>query len=120
MRLESLWALQAAYNESEDWIDELNQYLWGNYQLLCEFVAENIPQWKVCKLEGTYLPWVDISAMNITSQALCDKLLDEAKVWLNPGTMYGPQTGEGYVRFNIATQRSRLKEALERIKDALG
>jgi cystathionine beta-lyase len=58
--------------------------------------------------------------MNITSQALCDKLLDEAKVWLNPGTMYGPQTGEGYVRFNIATQRSRLKEALERIKDALG
>ena len=113
-------ALKAAYNESEDWIDELNQYLWGNYQLLCEFVAENIPQWKVCKLEGTYLPWVDISAMNITSQALCDKLLDEAKVWLNPGTMYGPQTGEGYVRFNIATQRSRLKEALERIKDALG
>jgi cystathionine beta-lyase len=113
-------ALKAAYNESEDWIDELNQYLWGNYQLLCEFVAENIPQWKVCKLEGTYLPWVDISAMNITSQALCDKLLDEAKVWLNPGTMYGPQTGEGYVRINIATQRSRLKEALERIKDALG
>ena len=113
-------ALKAAYNESEEWIDELNQYLWGNYQLLCEFVAENIPQWKVCKLEGTYLPWVDISAMNITSQALCDKLLDEAKVWLNPGTMYGPQTGEGYVRFNIATQRSRLKEALERIKDALG
>lgn len=113
-------ALKAAYNESEDWIDELNQYLWGNYQLLCEFVEANIPQWKVCKLEGTYLPWVDISAMNITSQALCDKLLTEAKVWLNPGTMYGPQTGEGYVRFNIATQRSRLKEALERIKDALG
>ena len=113
-------ALKAAYNESEDWIDELNLYLWGNYQLLCEFVEANIPQWKVCKLEGTYLPWVDISAMNITSQALCDKLLTEAKVWLNPGTMYGPQTGEGYVRFNIATQRSRLKEALERIKDALG
>jgi cystathionine beta-lyase len=113
-------ALKAAYNESEDWIDELNQYLWGNYQLLREFVAENIPQWKVCKLEGTYLPWVDISAMGITAQALCEKLLDEAKVWLNPGTMYGPQTGEGYMRFNIATQRSRLKEALERIKDALG
>ena len=112
-------ALKAAYNESEEWIDELNQYLWGNYQLLREFVAENFPQWKVCKLEGTYLPWVDISAMNITSQALCDKLLTEAKVWLNPGTMYGPQTGEGYVRFNIATQRSRLKEALERIKNVM-
>lgn len=112
-------ALKAAYNESEEWIDELNQYIWGNYQLLCEFVEANIPQWKVCKLEGTYLPWVDISAMNITAQALCDKLLNEANVWLNPGTMYGQKTGEGYIRFNIATQRSRLNEALERIKSLL-
>ncbi|SEM84052.1 cystathione beta-lyase [Prevotella sp. ne3005] len=113
-------ALQAAYNESEDWIDELNQYLWGNYQLLCDFIGENIPQWKVCRLEGTYLPWVDISAMGITSQELCDQLLAEAKVWINPGTMYGPQTGEGYVRFNIAIQRSRLLDALQRIKKYLG
>lgn len=112
-------ALKAAYNESEDWIDELNQYLWGNYQALCEFVEANIPQWKVCKLEGTYLPWIDISAMNTTAQDLCDKLLDEAKVWLNPGTMYGPQSGEGYIRINIATQRSRLVEALNRIKKVL-
>ena len=113
-------ALQAAYNESEDWIDELNQYLWGNYQLLRDFIAENLPQWKVCRLEGTYLPWVDISAMGITSQELCDRLLAEAKVWINPGTMYGPQTGEGYVRFNIAIQRSRLLDALQRIKKYLG
>ena len=113
-------ALQAAYNESEDWIDELNQYLWGNYQFLCDFIGENIPQWKVCRLEGTYLPWVDISAMGITSQELCDQLLAEAKVWINPGTMYGPQTGEGYVRFNIAIQRSRLLDALQRIKKYLG
>ena len=112
-------ALKAAYNESEDWIDELNQYLWGNYQALCEFVEANIPQWKVCKLEGTYLPWIDISAMNTTAQDLCDKLLNEAKVWLNPGTMYGPQSGEGYIRINIATQRSRLIEALNRIKKVL-
>ena len=110
-------ALQAAYNESEDWIDELNQYLWGNYQTLCDFVAQHIPQWKVCRLEGTYLPWVDISAMNITSQTYADRLLNEAKVWVNPGTMYGPQSGEGYIRLNIACPRSRLLEALERIKN---
>jgi cystathionine beta-lyase len=112
-------ALKAAYNESEDWIDELNQYLWGNYQVLCNFVAKNLPQWTVCKLEGTYLPWVDISAMNTTAQDLCDKLLKEANVWLNPGTMYGPQSGEGYIRFNIATQRSRLIEALNRIRKVI-
>ena len=112
-------ALEAAYNESEDWIDELCQYLWGNYTVLCDFIGKNIPQWKVCRLEGTYLPWVDISAMGITSQELCDRLLRDAKVWINPGTMYGPKTGEGYVRLNIATQRSRLVEALNRVAKAL-
>ena len=112
-------ALQAAYNESEDWIDELNQYLWGNYQVLCDFIAKNIPQWKVCRLEGTYLPWVDVSAMGVTSQQLCERLFAEVKVWINPGTMYGSKTGEGYVRLNIATQRSRLMEALQRIAKVL-
>ena len=108
-------ALQTAYNESEDWIDELNQYLWGNYTFLCDFIDKSIPSWKVCRLEGTYLPWVDVSAMGIPVQQLCDRLLKEASVWINPGTMYGPETGTGYVRFNIACPRSRLKEALERI-----
>ena len=109
-------ALIAAYNESEDWIDELNQYLWGNYTVLCDFIGKNLPQWKVCPLEGTYLPWVDVSAMDIPVEELCERLLREAKVWINPGTMYGPKSGKGYVRFNIATQRTRLIEALERIK----
>lgn len=109
-------ALQAAYNESEDWIDELNQYLWGNYQMIRDFIEENIPQWKVCRLEGTYLPWVDVSAMGITSQQLCNRLFAEAKVWINPGTMYGRETGEGYVRLNIACPRSRLVDALQRIE----
>ena len=113
-------ALKAAYNESEDWIDELNQYLWGNYQVLRDFIEKEILQWKVCRLEGTYLPWVDISAMGITSQELCNRLYVEAQVWINPGTMYGPKTGEDYVRFNIATQRSRLIDALQRIKQYLG
>ncbi len=109
-------ALIAAYNESEDWIDELNQYLWENYTVLCDFIGKNMPQWKVCPLEGTYLPWVDVSAMGIPVDELCGRLLREAKVWINPGTMYGRESGMGYVRFNIATQRSRLVEALERIK----
>ena len=112
-------ALIAAYNESEDWIDELNQYLWENYTVLCDFIGKNMPQWKVCPLEGTYLPWVDVSAMGIPVDELCDRLLQEAKVWINPGTMYGRESGMGYVRFNIATQRSRLIKALERIKASI-
>ena len=109
-------ALKAAYNESEDWIDELNQYLWGNYQALCAFAKEHLPQWSVCTLEGTYLPWIDITATGMTSQKYSDLLLRKAKVWVNPGTMYGPQSGEGYIRMNIACPRSILTEALQRIK----
>ena len=108
-------ALQAAYNDSEDWIDELNQYLWGNYQMLCQFFAEQLPALVVSKLEGTYLPWVDVSALGIPVEQLCDRLLREAHVWVNPGTMYGPQTGKGYIRINIACPRSLLMEGLKRI-----
>ncbi len=108
-------ALIAAYNESEAWLDELCTYLWGNYQALCEFAAEHLPDWHICPLEGTYLPWIDITATGMTSQQYADYLLNEAKVWVNPGTMYGPQSGEGYIRLNIACPRSRLLEALQRI-----
>ena len=108
-------ALIAAYNESEDWIDALNQYLWDNYRALCDFVAEHLPQWRVRPLEGTYLVWIDITATGLTAQQYADRLMDKARVWVNPGTMYGPQSGEGYIRLNIACPRSRLMEALERI-----
>ena len=108
-------ALKAAYNESEDWLNELNQYLWGNYQTLCQFAKEHLPQWRVSPLEGTYLPWVDITGTGLTSQAYADHLMEKARVWVNPGTMYGPQSGEGYIRLNIACPRSRLTKALERI-----
>ena len=108
-------ALIAAYNEGEAWLDELCQYLWQNYLSLCEFASKHLPQWKVCPLEGTYLPWVDITATRLTSRQYADRLLSDARVWVNPGTMYGPQSGEGYIRLNIACPRSRLTEALEKI-----
>ena len=108
-------ALIAAYNESEAWLDELCAYLWDNYQTLREFAAEHLPEWHITPLEGTYLPWVDITATGMTSQQYADTLLNNAKVWVNPGTMYGPQSGEGYIRLNIACPRSRLLEALQRI-----
>ena len=109
-------ALKAAYNESEQWLDALNLYLWDNYTALCDFVAKHLPHWHVCALEGTYLPWVDITATGLTSQQYADHLLEHARVWVNPGTMYGAQSGEGYIRLNIACPRSLLMEALERIK----
>ena len=136
-------AVKAAYNDSEDWLDALNLYLWDNYRALCDFVAQHLPQWQVMPLEGTYLVWVDVSAAIAPSgfaagpsatiapsdfaagpsatvrfdsvETYCSYLLDHAQVWLNPGTMYGPVSGEGYVRINIACPRALLMEALQRI-----
>ena len=105
-------AVEAAYNEGAEWIDELNQYLWGNYQALLAFFAEHLPQLKVFNLEGTYLVWVDITATGLTSDQIEEKLLSEAQVWVNSGTMYG---ADGYIRINIATQRTRLMEGLRRM-----
>ena len=109
-------ALMAAYNESEQWIDELNQYIWNNYLVLRTFIEKNIPQWKVMPLEGTYLVWVDVSAVCGDSVATyCEQIMQKHKVWLNPGTMYGPTSGEGYLRINIACPQSTLLEALNRL-----
>ena len=113
-------AAQAAYNDSEDWIDALNDYLWGNYQALCDFAAEHLPEWKVMPLEGTYLAWVNVTACTDDVDAYCDRILREAAVWLNPGTMYGPQSGRGHLRINLACSRSLLMEALQRMAAALG
>lgn len=108
-------ALQAAYNDSEDWLDALNLYLWENYKTLCDFFAREMPQLKVTRLEGTYLVWVDHSALGISTDEFFNRLLDEGRVWVSAGTMYGPQTGEGFIRINIACPRSQLNEALRRI-----
>ena len=108
-------AVKAAYNDSEQWIDELNIYLWNNYTTLCDFVAQHLPQWHVMPLEGTYLVWVDVSLCTNHVATYCDRILRNAHVWLNPGTMYGPKSGEGYLRINIACPRILLMKALNRI-----
>ena len=112
-------ALQAAYNEGEDWIDQLNVYLWENYQALKTFFKDNLPQLEVINLEGTYLVWVNVRTTGMTGNELTDKLLKEGKVFVNRGTMYGKTTGEDYIRINIAMPRSLMLEGLKRMKDVI-
>lgn len=111
-------ALQEAYNHGADWLDALNAYLWDNYQLLRDFFRERLPRLTVCRLEGTYLVWVDIRALGWKSDDVEQCLLDRSKVWVNSGTLYG-QAGEGYIRINIACPRQTLLEGLERIGQGL-
>lgn len=112
-------ALQAAYNEGESWIDQLNLYLWENYKVLKGFFQEHLPKLKVLKLEGTYLVWVDISATGLKADELTNELLQQGKVMVNSGTMYGKTTGANYLRLNIAMPRSLMLEALQRIAQVL-
>lgn len=112
-------ALQAAYNEGESWIDQLNLYLWENYKVLKDFFQEHLPKLKVLKLEGTYLVWVDISATGLKADELTNELLQHGKVMVNSGTMYGKTTGADYLRLNIAMPRSLMLEALQRIAQVL-
>ena len=109
-------AVKAAYNESGEWLDAMNSYVWENYKALVLFCNEHMPHWHVMPMEGTYLVWVDVSACCDSVATYCEQLIDKAKVWLNPGTMYGPISGEGYLRINIACPRSLLMEALERVR----
>lgn len=112
-------ALEAAYNNSENWMDELNEYLFANYQLLCDTFAKELPQFEVMRLEGTYLVWVDVRPSGLSSDEVAEKLLKEGKVQVNSGTMYGQTTGEGYIRINIACPRATLIEGLKRMVDVL-
>lgn len=112
-------ALIAAYNEGEDWVDELKGYLLANYTYLKEFFAKHLPHLSVLPLEATYLVWIDCSALKLTSKEIIYELLEKEKLWLNEGTMYG-EAGEGFIRINIATQRERLIEGLEKMRKVYG
>ena len=112
-------ALKAAYNESEDWLDALNEYIWGNYQLLRDTFAKQLPKLKVTRLEGTYLAWVDISGLGMTSDEVTEQLLREGHVFVSSGTLYGKEAGEGFIRINLACPRAVLTEGLNRIVKTL-
>ncbi len=106
-------ALEAEYSpEGAEWLKELNQYIYDNYLLL----KEELSDWPVCKLEGTYLPWVDVSSLGLPTEKIEEGLLRNYKVWVNAGAMYGT---EGFIRINLATPRSVLAEGLDRVKRGL-
>lgn len=103
----------AAYNEGEEWLNQLVDYLHGNYEAMAEFCRRELPEFPITRLEGTYLVWMDCSSLGMPSDALEHALLDDARLWLNAGTMYGAK-GEGYMRWNIACPRSVMLDGLNR------
>lgn len=106
-------ATQAAYNEGEEWLNQLITYLYDNYRYMQEYCREHLPEFPITTLEGTYLVWMDCRKLGIPSDELEQQLVEQTELWLNSGTMYGTE-GEGFIRWNIACPRATLTEGLKR------
>ena len=111
-------ALIAAYEESEEWLDELIHYIEENKNYFIGYVENNLPQLEVIDSEGTFLLWVDCSGLNMDPEELNHFFVNRCKLALNRGDMFG-QEGRLFYRFNIGCPRSILKEALDRIKEGI-
>ncbi len=111
-------ACKAAYRDGIPWLEELKAYLAGNLNLLRSELQEHMPQIRLVETQGTYLPWMDCSALGLSDQALDNFIVHKAKLWLDAGTMFGAG-GEGFQRINIACPRSILKQALDQLALAI-
>ena len=107
----------AAYNYGENWILQFNEYIDGNFRLMRDMMNKELPEFHFTPIEGTYLAWIDVTPTGMTSTEVTKKILDVAKVLVNDGTMYG-KSGDGFIRVNLATQRSVVEEATRRIINA--
>ena len=107
-------ASKTAWDECAPWLDELRDYLHGNYTALLAFVRDRLPALQVAKLEATYLAWVDTTSLGVSSAELARRLEHEAKVKFSPGAIYGEEDGSSFLRVNLACPRATLHEALER------
>ncbi|MCD8289852.1 MAG: pyridoxal phosphate-dependent aminotransferase [Prevotella sp.] len=108
-------ALQAAYNESEPWLDAMCKYIHGNYLAMKAFFEKELPALGVCRLEGTYLAWVDVNRLPIKAEELSELILNKGRVRINDGRMYGDPEPQQHIRINLACPRPILLEALQRM-----
>lgn len=109
---------EAAYNTGEKWLEEAIDYIAANKKLVQKFMTEKFPRIKVIDSDATYLLWVDFRALDMEQGELDRFLKEEAKLWLNDGTIYGDE-GRGFERINLACPRSLIEKALVQLEDAL-
>ena len=111
-------AMKAAYTECDEWLDQLIAYLEKNRDYTEKFIKENMPKAHMDHPEGTFIFWIDFRGYGFNAETLNDFLVNKARVALSGGTEFGPE-GDGFARINIGTNLATLKEALNRIAEAL-
>ncbi len=110
-------AMEAAYANGDNWLEQLLDYLWQNYLLVKTFFNKNLPKVKVMTLEATYLVWLNFTEYGMNDEELSKFIVEEAKVGLNNGGRFGTG-GDGWMRINIGCPQSILQEGLERLEKA--
>ena len=111
-------ATRVAYDECEDWLDQMIRYVQGNVNFVISYLSEFIPQIKVIKPEASFLVWLDCRSLQLPQHELVKLFVDKAHLALNDGSIFGPG-GEGFMRLNVGTSRKVLERALNNLKNAL-
>src|SRR5262252_4317052 len=110
-------ANEAAWRTGEAWLDALLPYLSGNRDLFDRRIEAAAPGARSMRLDGTYLAWVDFSGTGLPPEDVAARVKDRARIFASPGPQFGPG-GENWLRFNFATPRPILEEALGRLDAA--
>ena len=114
----SITAFEAAYRHGEDWLDQLNIYIYKNKKWVEDFLQTHCPQLKLIESEGTYLLWLDCRALGMDNETLKRFFIEQAGVGMNPGYVFG-DNGGGFMRLNIGTRLEIVQQAMKRIASAI-
>ena len=105
----------AAFTKGEDWLNQLNEYLYKNRSFAEDFIRKNCPALTPVKAEATYLLWVKLPD-GVDGNSFADGLRKETGLFVNGGNEYG-KTGQNFIRINLACQRTILEDAMNRLKN---
>lgn len=108
----------AAFNEGEEWRKEMLRYVEENIDFVIDFCKERLPAIKPLRPQASFLVWLDCTALNLSHSSLVELFVKKARLALNDGAMFGKE-GEGFMRLNVGCPRAILKEALERLENAV-
>jgi cysteine-S-conjugate beta-lyase len=111
-------AVEAAHRHGHEWLEQLMQYLQGNFNHLKQYLSNRLPMVEVMQPEATYLAWMDFKKVPIEPGKLNRHLVQDAGLGLNDGAMFG-MGGEHFQRINFACPRQILDQGLIKLSKSI-
>ena len=108
----------AAYQKGEEWRKQMLAYVENNVRFVEDYCRERIPGVRPLRPQASFLVWLNCRGLELSHDKLLDLFIDKAHLALNDGEMFGPG-GEGFMRLNVGTPRSVLRQALEQLAEAV-